>query len=526
MKNKWNSTALGMLTLVGGLSLSSFAYADEVTLTSSDGTVNMTGEFVDFRDNAYVIATALGELRVSASRVQCEGAACPDLGGGDADIKIGGSDTVGLGLMPLLLEGYAGSIGAAATLINTGNGDEVVAEFVGDEGFGDQLALISVDSTGSSDAFSQLLSQDIEIGMASRRIRPAEARELRSAGAGSMVNPAQEHIVAIDSLVMITNPANPIDTLTTAQVRQIYSGEIGNWSAVGGPNLPITVVDRGEGSGTRSVFEDRIFGELEVVDAPNKVIAESNSDVSQIVNETEGAIGYVGYAFQRGANPLSLINECGIAMEPDAFSARTEEYALQRRLYLYTREDTASEGTRNFVNYAASEDADSLIGKAGFIGFAVDRREQSPDSERARALLNTNADPYEAGFMRDMLEQMVNYDRLSTTFRFRTGSSQLDERGLIDKERLIDYLATQPAGTEVVMVGFTDDVGEFDGNLSLSQSRAAQVADELREAGGNRISNVTISSLGYGEIAPSGCNTDNEGRRINRRVEVWIKSPA
>ncbi|MEL6840061.1 MAG: PstS family phosphate ABC transporter substrate-binding protein, partial [Pseudomonadota bacterium] len=400
MTNKWNSTALGMLTLVGSLTLSNFAYAQEVTLTSSDGTVNMTGDFVDFRDNAYIIATALGELRVSASRVQCEGAACPELGGGDADVKIGGSDTVGLGLMPLLLEGYAGSLDAAATLVNTGNGDEVVAELVGDQGFGDDLASILVNSTGSSDAFTKLLEQEIEIGMSGRRILPDEARALRNAGAGNMVSPAQEHIIAIDSLVMITNPANPIETLTTDEVRQIYSGEITNWSEVGGPDLPITVVGRQEGSGTRAVFEERIFGDLTIVEPAGKLNALTNSDVSQIVNETEGAIGYVGYAFQRGANALSLINECGLAMAPDAFSARTEEYALQRRLYLYTREDNASSQTRDFINYATSENADSLIGKAGFIGFAVDRREQSVDSDRAQALLDANADPYEAGFMR------------------------------------------------------------------------------------------------------------------------------
>lgn len=526
MTNKWNSTALGMLTLVGGLTLSGFAYAQEVTLKSSDGTVNMTGDFVDFRDNAYIIATALGELRVSASRVECEGAACPDLGGGDADIMIGGSNTVGLGLMPLLLEGYAGSLDAAATLINTGNGDEVVAELVGDQGFGDELKSILVNSTGSSDAFSKLLAEEVEIGMASRRIVPNEARELRAAGAGNMISPSQEHIVAIDSLVMITNPANPIDTLTIDQVRQIYSGEITNWSAVGGPDLAITVVGSPDGSGTRSVFENRVFGDLEVVEVAGTLEATTNSDASQVVNETEGAIGYVGYAFQRGANALSLINECGLEVAPNAFSARTEEYALQRRLYLYTREDTLSDGARSFVDYATSEEADGLIGKAGFIGFGIDRREQSADGDRARALLEQTTDSYEARFVREMLGQMDGFDRLSTTFRFRTGSSQLDERGQIDKDRLIDYLSTQPDGTEVVMVGFTDDVGQFDGNLDLSRSRAEQVAGAVLAAGANQLSNVTISATGFGEIAPSGCNTSNEGRRINRRVEVWINSPA
>ena len=526
MTNKLNSTALGMLALVGSLTLSSGAFAQEVTLTSSDGTVNMTGDFVDFRDNAYIIATALGELRVSASRVQCEGAACPDLGGGDADVNIGGSDTVGLGLMPLLVEGYAGSLDAAATVVNTGNGEEIIAELVGDQGFGEALSSILVNSTGSSDAFSKLQEQQVEIGMSSRRIRPAEARALRDAGAGNMISPDQEHIVAIDSLVVITHPGNPLQTLTTDELRRIYSGEITNWSQVGGPNLAITVVGRTEGSGTRTVFEDRIFGDLEVNEAPGKVIAATNSDAAQIVNDDEGAIGYVGYAFQRGAKALSLVNECGISMEPDAFSARTEEYALQRRLYLYTRADAIGADAQAFVDYATSEDADSLIGKAGFIGFAVDRREQSAESGRGLMLRNANADAYEAGFMQDMLEKMVEYDRLATTFRFRTGSSKLDERGRIDKDRLIDYLSTQPDGTEVVMVGFTDDVGEFEGNLGLSQERAAQVADEFVASAGDRLANVSVSSLGYGEIAPSGCNTSNEGRRINRRVEVWIKSPS
>lgn len=526
MTNKWNSTALGMLTLVGSLTLSSFAFAEEVTLTSSDGTVNMTGDFVDFRDNAYIISTALGELRVSASRVNCIGDACPDLGGGDADVVIGGSDTIGLGLMPLLLEGYAGSIDAAASILNTGNGEDILADLIADQGFGEEIATILVSSTGSSDGFARLLDRQVEVGMSSRRIEPTEARALRDNGAGNMVNPAQEHIVAIDSLVVVTHPSNAIETLTTAQISQIFSGQITNWSEVGGPDLAISVVSRAEGSGTRSVFDDRIFTDGSVPLPTGATIAATNSEASQFVNENEGSIGYVGYAFQRGANALSLVNECGITVSPDAFSARTEEYALQRRLYLYTREDTASDKTRAFIDYATSEDADSLIGKAGFIGFAVDRREQSLESGRARALLDPNVDAYEAGFMRQMLGQMVDFDRLSTTFRFRTGSAQLDERGQIDRERLIKYLATQPDGTELLMVGFTDDVGQFDGNLGLSQQRAAQVADEVRTAGGSALSNVTVSSLGFGEISPSGCNTNDEGRRINRRVEVWIKSPA
>lgn len=219
--------------------------------------------------------------------------------------------------------------------------------------------------------------------------------------------------------------------------------------------------------------------------------------------------------------PATLINECGIATIPDAFSARTEEYELPRRLLLYTREDTQGQAARDFLDFAISEDGDTLIGKAGFIGFAVDRRAQSLDASRVRALLNANVDAYEASFMR----QMVGYDRLSTTFRFRVGSAQLDARGLIDKARLVDYLANQPAGSEVLIVGFTDSVGEFDSNLNLSRQRAGQVAEEIADFAGSRLAKVAISSIGFGEIAPVNCNEEEDGRWINRRVEVWVKSP-
>lgn len=146
-----------------------------------------------------------------------------------------------------------------------------------------------------------------------------------------------------------------------------------------------------------------------------------------------------------------------------------------------------------------------------------------PDGSRARQLLETTADAYERAVMRDMLNRMVDFDRLSTTFRFRTGSSKLDERGLIDMARLSDYLESVPQGSKVMFVGFTDDVGSFDANRDLSLSRARQVMEELRFYAGDRLSGIALEAAGYGEVAPSGCNSSDRGRGINRRVEVWIQ---
>ena len=522
------TSAIRALAIAGALFTPTLGMADEVTLKSSDGTVNIVGEFVDFKENAYIIKTGLGELRISAERVRCEGAACPVFETATADVVIAGSDTVGLGMMPLLLEGFAGFLDAESTITATATRGEIIAELIADQGFGDPLGSYLVSSTASGDAFKTLLSKESELGMASRRIRPAEARALRDAGAGNMISPKQEHVIAVDSLVVITNPNNPIKKLTMDQLRDVYSGVITNWSELGGPDAPINVIGRQEGSGTFAVFLSRVMGNDRDnwVLTPNMQVADDNNIMASMVNNDENAIGFVGYAFQRGAQAMSLVNECGITMTPDAFSARTEEYALQRRLYLYNRADNLSQGSQDFIEYATSEDADAVIGKSGFIGLGIDRRPMPLDGDRARSLLDTSVDAFEGGVMREMLGKMVDYDRLSTTFRFRTGSSKLDERGILDMQRLAAFLESKPAGTKVKFVGFTDDVGAFASNRTLSERRAEQVMQDVVAYAGDRLSGIELEYAGYGEVAPSACNISEEGRRINRRVEVWIGNQA
>ncbi|GFE64447.1 phosphate ABC transporter substrate-binding/OmpA family protein [Litoreibacter roseus] len=525
MRNVLNFSSkptLSVSALLGAALITLSANAGEVALKSADGTVNLVGEFIDFKDDNYIIRTALGDLRISASRVRCEGADCPKFETETADVRIAGSDTVGLGLMPLLMSGYASYLDAEASISNTAQEGVMLANFVGDGGFGDELGSFLVTSTSSGDAFKTLMGGTASIGMASRRIRPAEARELRDAGAGNMVSIDQEHIVAVDSLVMVVHPNNPVDTISIEQLQQIYSGQMTNWSELGGPDLPIKAISRQSNSGTLSVFKNRVFTEDGPQYVDNHTVAETNNDVAAIVNDDPSAIGFVGYAFQRGAKPLNLVNECGLESQPDPFASKTEEYALQRRLYLYNRGDQLDEQAQKFLEFALSENADGVVTKSGFINLGIKRQSQSMDSGRAKNLIKAQADNYEAGVIREMLAQMLEHDRLSTTFRFRTGSSKLDERGLLDMQRLISYLEGKPEGTEITLVGFTDDVGAFDANRDLSKVRAQQVAADLAAFANGKIDHVKINVDGFGEVAPAGCNTSEIGRGVNRRVEVWV----
>ena len=279
-----------------------------------------------------------------------------------------------------------------------------------------------------------------------------------------------------------------------------------------------------EDAASYDFFMSYLFGDDKPSFLPQG-IADDDQEVSNVVYLDRNAIGFVGYAFQRGTKGVSLVNECGIATTPDAFSAKTEEYALNRRMYLYNRADNLDGPSQALLDFSVSQEADAIIGKSGFIDLGIVRREQDLTDPRAVAMA-TEAANYDAGFeseaMLEMLDKMTEYDRLSTTFRFRTGSSKLDERGKLDMKRLVKFLERAPDGTEVKLVGFTDSVGPFEANRRLSIGRAAEVLDDLRQSAGSRIDHVELATAGYGEIAPSACNISERGREINRRVEVWI----
>lgn len=510
--------------LATAMAIPAATYAGEVTLKSADGTVNLVGEFIEFTDNNYVIRTGLGDLRISASRVSCIGDDCPTFSTTEADINIGGSDTIAQGVMPLLVSGYGAFLGADATQTATGVDGQFLTDMVGEQGFGDPIGSYLVTSTSSDASFAALLDDTIQVGMSARRITPDEARALRDAGGGQMISPDQEHIIASDSLVFITHPSNPVRSMTMDQLRAVLTGGITNWSELGGEDAKIQLVLASEGTPNMELIDEKIFDFGDPEHPSDRVSIDNDTETASFINANPNALGMVGYAFQRGAQPVTLINDCGLTMIPEAFSVRTEEYALQRSLYLYTRADTATEATTAFVDYATSNAADEVIAKAGFIDLGVDRHAQPLDGDRAKALLDPNADTYEAGFMREMLGQMVNYDRLSTTFRFRTGSQSLDLRGELNIARLTDYLEMQPEGTKIMFVGFTDNVGAFDSNRELSKSRADQVMSALQSYASDRLSGVEMTTTGFGSIAPSACNTSESERQVNRRVEVWIEA--
>ena len=123
-----------------------------------------------------------------------------------------------------------------------------------------------------------------------------------------------------------------------------------------------------------------------------------------------------------------------------------------------------------------------------------------------------------------MIATQVEAERLTVTFRFQDGSSDLDTSSVTNVRRLAEAIRRgEFEGKELLFVGFTDGEGPAEGNLRLSARRAASVRRAVAALSGH--SSTTLIDDAFGEIMPIACDDTAWGRRLNRRVEVWLREP-
>ena len=197
---------------------------------------------------------------------------------------------------------------------------------------------VTVEFTGSSAGVEAALSGASDIGNSSRNLKDEE----KSAG-------AVENIVAIDGIAVAVDPKNTVTDLTKDQLISIYTGEVKNWSDLGGENMPIVVVGREAGSGTRGAFEEVLGIEDKCVYA-NEL--DSTGAVMAKVASTPGAIG------------LKLE---GVA--PSAETIKSGEYFLSRPFVMATKGEISEQNelVKALFDYVYSEEGQELAASVGLI---------------------------------------------------------------------------------------------------------------------------------------------------------------
>ncbi|MEL7216340.1 MAG: phosphate ABC transporter substrate-binding/OmpA family protein, partial [Pseudomonadota bacterium] len=278
-------------------------------------------------------------------------------------------------------------------------------------------------------------------------------------------------------------------------------------------------------SGTRQVFEQLVMEPLGFAITPRANTLQNNADLSDAVASDPFGIGFTSFSFERNARAIGIQEVCGIISSPNAFSIKTEEYPLARRLYLYTADRDLAPHAANLIDFIDSDEAQDVIAASGYIDQAISEARVDEQGLRlANALFNAE-DTSQLLQLRDLAGDLVNAERLSSTFRFQPGSSILDVRAQRDAVRLAELLSRGGfENKDVLVLGFTDSIGRADLNQALSFRRAQQVLAAIQAtAAPGSLDGVNFTVQGYGEISPLGCNETFNGRRINRRVEVWVR---
>ena len=214
---------------------------------------------------------------------------------------------------------------------------------------------ISVRGGGSGNGIAALIDGATDIADASRFIKDNEVKSAVDNG----IYPVP-HRVAMDGIAVVLHPSNPVDNLTLEEIQKIYTGEITNWSNLGGADKEIVVVSRDSSSGTFGVFNEIAVGGEKLT--KSALLQASNGAVAGTVTETEGAIGYVGLGYL--SDNLKAVKVNGV--NPSNATVANGKFPIARPLFMFT--DGWPEGlTAKFINFVLSNKGQELVEQQGYV---------------------------------------------------------------------------------------------------------------------------------------------------------------
>ena len=244
-------------------------------------------------------------------------------------LVIKGSDTLGAKLVPQLAEQFKAQ--------HPGTTFDIAAE-------------------GSTTGIAAIIDGTAQIGMSSRRAKPAEM----SAASGKGVN-MKPTIVAYDGIAVIVNSANSIKSLTKKQVEQIFTGEVTDWSAVGGSGGKISIYTRNTSSGTYSDFKELAMKKRDYAGGSQKMAG--NEQIAAEVGKNPNGVGYVGLAYTR-AGGVKVMPIDGVLPSVQSVHAKTYPYA--RPTFYYTNGEPSGVA-KKFLDFTISAAGQKIAAQVGFV---------------------------------------------------------------------------------------------------------------------------------------------------------------
>lgn len=226
---------------------------------------------------------------------------------------------------------------------------------------------ISVTGGGSGTGIASLINNTVDIANASRRIKSEEIENAQDNG----VDPI-EYVIARDAIAVIVHPDNPVEKLTLEQISAIYSGEINNWSGLGGEDRPIVRLSRETNSGTHVYFLENVLRlgdkENDLLFSMDTLLLPSSEGIIKETSQNINAIGYDGLGYV-----TDEVKVIGVAVEPGAEyifpsvdTVNSGLYPIARELYMYTNGEPEGK-LSEYMEWIFSAEGQQIVADLGFV---------------------------------------------------------------------------------------------------------------------------------------------------------------
>ncbi len=496
--------------LWSALALPAAGRAQEVTLRDG-GEIVAEGELLGYDGRYYRLLGHHGEVTLDGRSLACDGAACP---GADwiESLRISGEAAILEGLLPHLLETYA--LRRDLELDITEADDRRIYRFLRD---GPPLGRLVLYPTTSAESLADIVADAADLAVTLRPPAPLETDLAEQAGRGDLTAPGRSAILALDAVVPVVAVSNPVGALGSADLGAILSGAIRDWSALGAPAGPIRV----HLPAPRSGFGEAIASRLPVAGARATLHHDPEAIVAAVAADP-AAFGLALLSSTGEVRPLRLTGPCGAEAAAIPFAVKAGDYPLSLPVFLYAPARHFGAFARDVVDYLTSPVAQPVIVRTGLTDQFPEAIAFGAQGERlGRGLLAADG-LSDLATLKRMVGDLGDAQRLSMSFRFEEGSTALDAQSAANVALLAE--ATRRGifeERELVFAGFSDGRGPAATNITLSRQRALVVREALAARIGE--AEVTLSAGAYGEALPMACDGTAGGRRINRRVEVWLR---
>ena len=235
---------------------------------------------------------------------------------------------------------------------------------------------VAVTGGGSGGGIAGLRNKTVDIGNASRDIKPKEMMDAMSQG----VEPTRV-VIGMDCITVVVNGGNKVDKLTSGQLGAIFRGEITNWSEVGGDDMPITLYGRQSNSGTFVFFREAIL-KGDYSDRMNRM--NGNSQIVEALKNDRTGIGYIGLGHAKKASGLKIVKLASRegADYADPTNRRDVDggkYPIVRTLNQYV-DGTPRGAVKDFIEFELSSEAQNIVEEMGFLPVPDEYRKYNMDN--------------------------------------------------------------------------------------------------------------------------------------------------